>query len=32
MSFVHAEGHAVPPAARAIAFRWLDYHLSRAGR
>ena len=30
--FVHAEGHAVPPEARAIAFRWLDYHLSRAGR
>jgi len=25
--FVHGKGHAVPPEARAIAFRWLDAHL-----
>ena len=30
--FVHAAGHAVPPEARALAFRWLDYHLKGAGR
>lgn len=25
--FVHTKGHAVPPEARSIAFKWLDYHL-----
>ncbi len=28
--FVHGKGHAVPPEARAISFRWLDYHLKQA--
>jgi hypothetical protein len=27
--FVHGKGHAVPPGAREIAFRWLDHHLKR---
>ncbi len=27
--FVHDKGHAVPPEARAIAFKWLDFHLKR---
>ncbi len=27
--FVHDKGHAVPPEARQIAFRWLDYHLKK---
>ncbi|MBN1343997.1 MAG: dienelactone hydrolase [Phycisphaerae bacterium] len=27
--FVHTKGHAVPPEARDIAFRWLDYHLKK---
>lgn len=27
--FVHRAGHAVPPEARKIAFRWLDHHLNR---
>ncbi len=27
--FVHEKGHAVPPEARVVAFRWLDYHLKK---
>ncbi len=27
--FVHKKGHAVPPEAREIAFRWLDHYLKR---
>ena len=27
--FVHKQGHAVPPEARDIAFKWLDWHLKK---
>jgi dienelactone hydrolase len=27
--YVHTKGHAMPPDARKIAFRWLDYHLRK---
>jgi hypothetical protein len=29
--FVHDKGHAVPPEAREVAFRWLDYYLKPKG-